>query len=407
MNNTVFNSTLQLYCLRYLAKISPVPDGEEFDPRWQRAKMIALIFEQLMLFDKLAIEIDRTGISLVFLIQELGLNELEELMEKGVVKLVLWTPLIFTSKGKQKADGTFDEDAIMGTPPLVAANYVEEDLDPNKSLDSALKWFTLHNDRKRIFKRIASKTYVYPDGEDKSLADNAVKLTIDAYQQNYLSPLGLPMSKDPGYLSFEERQILSRLSLDVLDTSILSRLQYSSYEQYNSLLIASESIRTIESGLKVSTDTSEILTMENMPNIQSLIYQGVFKLKDIIWLRDRSTVEHYRNWINGLSKSDNHEKISLEFINAITGKAKFFENAKGKLLRSVGMYFLGGGLGTMIAGPLGGVIGLGAARVATDLGLSLFDTFTLDSVLKGWNPRMFTTDLKNLADKERSDNKKV
>jgi hypothetical protein len=403
MDNKVFNSKLELYCLRYISKTAPVPKGEEYDTRWQTAKMRALVFEQLMLFDKLAIQIDRTGIAIVFLIQELGLNSVEELLEKKVIELVLWTPLIFTSRGMRNKDGSYDESSIIGQPPLVAGNYIDEDLDPNLSLDRALSLFPIHKDRKRIFKRIASKNYIYPDStEDKSIAGNAVKLTIDAYNNNYLSSTGLPFKKDPNDLNFEERNLLAELSHDVLETTILGELKYSSYEQYKSLYIASESIKTIESGLKVSNNTSEILLMENLPNLQNLIHMGVFHLKDIMWLRDRNNVEQYRNWINKTTKADDYEKISTEYIDSITGKNKFADSNKGKLLRTLGMYGIGTGIGALLGGPLGGIAGglAGASIIKTvaELGLGLFDTFTLDSILKGWNPRMFTDEINKLKE---------
>jgi hypothetical protein len=394
MENTVFNSYLELYCHRYMSKTAPVPAGAEYDPRWQRAKMIALLFEQFMLFDKVAIMIDRTGMSLVFLIRELGINAVEELLDKKIIELVLWIPLIFTTKGKPEADGSFDEAKILGTPPLVPATYVESDLDPNISLNHALSWFQLNNDRKKIFKRIASKCYVYP----ATTADYAVQLTINAYQSNYLSSLGLKYEKEPEQLGFDDRTKLSLLSHDVLETSILGELGYSSYEKYSYQSLANESIKSIESGLKVSNNTSEILAIENLPNLQALVFDGTFKLNDALILRNRNVVTSYRQWINTLSKAGDYEKISQEYINELAGKNKFAESTSGKLLRTFGMFGVGAGIGALFAGPLGGFVGAGIGKVA-ELGLGLFDTFTLDSILKGWNPKMFVEEIRQAKDK--------
>lgn len=395
MKNTVFNANLELYCLRYISRVAPIPNGPEFRHEIQRARMIALVFEQFLLFDKVAIKLDRTGVALVFLIDELGLNDLEALLERKVIEIVLWTPLIFTGKGVPNADGSFNLEDVLGTPPLVSAKYSQQDLDPNTSLDNALKYFKIDRDRRRIFKRIAIKQYVYPT----QTADNAVQLAMDAYDKNYLEPLGLPYTTKPELFNFDQRSQISELSHDILETSVLAELGYASYDKYSSLTLTQSSVATIESGLKVSNNTSEILKLENLPNIQALVMSGVLKMKDLLSLRNKVVVKDYRVWINDLSKSGDYIQISKEYIDEITGKNKFIESAEGKILKTVGMFGVGLGLGAVLGGPVGAVIG-GVGAKALELGLSLFDTFTLDGILKGWNPQMFVDEIRKTSNNE-------
>jgi len=388
MKNTVFNANLELYCLRYISRVAPITDDPEFKQDIQRARMIALVFEQFLLFDKVAIKLDRTGVALVFLIDELGLNDLEALLERKVIELVLWTPLIFTGKGIPNADGTYNLEEVLGTPPIVSANYIKQDLDPNVSLDGALRYFKIDRDRRRIFKRIASKQYVYPN----QTAENAVQLTMDAYDKNYLAPLGLPYSTKPELFDFDQRSQISELSHDILETSVLAELGYVSYDKYSSLSLTQSSVKTIESGLKVSDNTSEILQLENLPNIQALVMSGVLGMKDLLTLRNKGVVKDYRVWINNVSKSGDYTKISKEYIDEVIGKRNFMESTGGKFLRTTGMFGVGLGIGVALGGPVGAALGLVGVK-AVELGLSLFDTFTLDGILKGWNPRMFVDEI--------------
>jgi len=52
-----------------------------------------------------------------------------------------------------------------------------------------------------------------------------------------------------------------------------------------------------------------------------------------------------------------------------------------------------------VAGSVGAAAG-GLIGKAADFGLSLLDTYVLDGILKGWNPRMFVDEIKNEVSEE-------
>jgi hypothetical protein len=62
-----------------------------------------------------------------------------------------------------------------------------------------------------------------------------------------------------------------------------------------------------------------------------------------------------------------------------------------KLVRNIGVWGIGTGLGAILAGPIG---------AATGFGLGLLDTFLLESILKGKNPSMFIESIR----RERENN---
>ena len=87
MNNTVFNNSIGS------------PYGFDF-PRLtkeQEENIIAELFEQLLIFDRITISTNRLNFALAFLISKLGINTVERLFDLGYIKILLWTPIIVTS----------------------------------------------------------------------------------------------------------------------------------------------------------------------------------------------------------------------------------------------------------------------------------------------------------------------
>jgi hypothetical protein len=386
----VFNDQLELYGERFITKVAPLPHGENPDPEVQKRKILALLFEQFLLFDKIAIKIDRQNLELYFLIKELGINRVEELIDHGVIIPVLWTPIIVTSLGIKKEDGTIDETSIIGQPPIISGALTEEDTNPEKNLEKLLGYFELHKDRKRIFiKKVAAK-YLLPDS---SIAKHATQIVIDAYTKGQLTALGLTNDKPPENLNRQERDTLFQLGHNVLETSVLAEKNFKSYDKYPEFILASDSVRKIETAYHVSENTSTILKIENLANIQQYVYENRIPFERVFDIRYKKNIKEYRKWINSLSQSIDTRDISKEYIDEVAGKNKFFESTGGKFVRTVAMFGVGSGVGALMGGLMGAAAG-GVLGKAAELGLSMLDTYVLDGILKGWNPRMFIDEMK-------------
>ena len=85
-------------------------------------EIVAELFEQLLLFDKITICTNGKNFSLFFLIKMLGLNTVEKLFESGYIRLLIWTPTILT------IDGSIDESKIKGKQPIEAFWMYQGDL---------------------------------------------------------------------------------------------------------------------------------------------------------------------------------------------------------------------------------------------------------------------------------------
>ena len=112
-------------------------------------------FEDLLLFDCISFNIVGVNQPLLFLIEELGLNKVEELLERKTIEFVTNIPLIAANLG-QEIDG---QHQFKGVPPLISGIFTSQaNSDAEYQIDETLKLITgLNRDRKRIFKKIALK----------------------------------------------------------------------------------------------------------------------------------------------------------------------------------------------------------------------------------------------------------
>lgn len=353
----------------------------------QEEQIIATLFEQLLIFDQVIICTNLENFTLYFLINKLGINTVEKLFDYQYLKLLLWTPKMFTTAIKRNTDGSWDETTIMGKQPLVVGSLVTEDIDPELNIKRALSKFSIHRERKRIFTKSVSKSYLIPNGSEFSV--DSARFIIDAYKKDTLKTLGLPFDKEPKYLSFAQRQSLLRLGHHVLETAIMSKYNLKGYDCFENSEIYSQNLIKIGKAYNISENTSTILKLDNLPDLRSLYLSEKLNFDDVFRLRNLSNVKYYRKWINNVGEEVNALEITREYINEIKGTNKFFESNDGKFVRNLGMFGINIALGEAIAGITGAIAGFG---------LSLLDTFVLENILKGNNPSMFINEIRKQID---------
>lgn len=349
----------------------------------QKRIILAELFEQLMLFDKIIISTNRVNYPLFFLIDQLGINKVEEFIENDFIKFLIWTPFIISPSGQRREDGTNDESEMYGKPPIAAGSLVDKDFDPENNIDVALSKFSLHRDRKRIFKRVASKNYIIPNGMEFS--SNSAKIIIEAYKSNNLSDLGLPYSKEPEQLNLQERQTLLNLGYKILETAVLSQYGLKSYNNYEHYKICSKNIENIGKAYQVSENASQILKFENLPDLKSLFLKENITFESVSKLRYLSSAKYFRKWLNTASQSADMYEITKEYNAEIRGVNKFINTQEGKLIKNISVFGISTALGSAIAGNAGLLAGFG---------FGILEDFWLDSILKGKNPSMFIDDLR-------------
>lgn len=357
----------------------------------QDQQILARLFEQILLFDSVTISTNRVNFGLTFLIDRLGLQTVERLLESGYIKLMIYSPVLVTGTGRQNENGTVDKSVIYGQPPIAAGSLSDEDLEPERNIYYSLSNFGLGKDYIRKFTKKAIKNYVIPDG--MKVSTNSEKLIIEAYINNNLANLGLPFEKDPDQLDINQRGILLDLGHKIIETSILSKYNLKSYDNYEHLEICKQNISNIGKAFNIAENTSQILKIENVPNLQELYLNERLAFDRVFKIRHLPTAKYYRKWINEVGENANCFEVTEAYLNEIKGKGKFLETGKGKFIKNLGSFGVSTGLGALIGGHAGAVVGA-FLQPAADYGLGLLETFWLDNILKGKNPSMFVDDIK-------------
>lgn len=350
----------------------------------QEQSILADLFEQLLIFDEITLTTSRINFALTFLIQKININNVERLIDAGYLKFILWSPIIFTSSGMQREDKSIDESVIYGRPPLAAGSLSAEDLNPERNIRAALSNFDIHEERKRNFIKKAVKNYSIPDG--MILSQDSAELIIDAYKNNNLSELGLPYEKEPEQLNVKERGRLLELGHKVLETAILSQYNLKSYENFETFKICKNNLENIGKAYNVSENTTNILRLENLPNLKQLFITEKLDFESVFKLRHLGTAKYYRKWINQVGENSNLQEVTAEYLNEIKGNNSFFEKSGGKFLKNLAYLAASTAIGSALAGPIGSAAGFT---------LGLLENFLVDDILKGKNPSMFINDIKN------------
>src|SRR5690606_10040192 len=102
-----------------------------FHPKFTKEReqqILAIFFEQLLLFDSIVISTDKDNFSLTFLISKLGLETVERLIRSGYIKFSIKSAIIVTGTGYQREDGSIDESVIYSQPPIVGGVLGDEEL---------------------------------------------------------------------------------------------------------------------------------------------------------------------------------------------------------------------------------------------------------------------------------------
>lgn len=380
----VFNAGLNSFTDRYLIK-RPEEDQVQLAATFtsEYNKCLVQIIEQLLLFDKIAIKVHAENLPLVVLLNELGTKTVLQLVEDGILEFVHWTQTLTM----------FQQDDYVGKMlPLQSGNYTSSvHIDPVESIKLCFDRMRNPPDRKQR-REIERKVAPLYRPLAKKIAEQSIELINGAYNANKLAELGLPNNKSITWLDHDERVRLLGLADSVLETSVLSASQYSSYDNYAYYSIASPGFEQIGKGSAIAGNFQTILTTEKLPDLSLLLAERKIELKDLVRLRNKRVSRQFRKWITEKTNGEDSEYIIGEYINDITNHKGFFETKKGKLIKVFTMFGISTGVGAVTGGAAGSLIGAGAGAVAeklSDVGLNLLDTYLLDGLLKGWQPKMF------------------
>jgi hypothetical protein len=361
-----------------------IKDARNFKTDYEN--VINEIGEALLYYDGIAINVYGENIPLAILVNVFGVKGVEELIDQKSIEFVLDNAII-----------TYLVTDSKGINPLQYGNLNSEaHCDPEKSATLGLEWLSNKLPRRvrRNLIRKVTKIYKVPSPD---LAKDAVEFGHEGYNSNLFSDLGLPKEKDLTNLNKRERSKLCNFASQCLKLAILSQFKYDTLDLFDIAKISHQEINRLSSAKVIEKNTDKLFNVEKLPDFKELIKEGVISLDDIPKLRGKKDSKRFRLWISKVSSNDGKEDIIKEYVDAIDRKS-IFETKIGKAVKTLGVWGLTTTLETKLSGSLteGAIIG-GMA----DLGISLLDTYMLDGILKGWNPRhYFNNGIKPLVNKK-------
>lgn len=407
----VLNNSIEFFGERFITRTAMIMENIGTNVEDEKKKLFSEVFEQFMLFDKCVIKTGNVNTSLFILINELGINKTEELIENGEIKFLHWPRYIAVQPGKFLSGpivreygkdldlDKYDDSKILGTPPIIVTDFIEKQHSLEEIVDNTLSHINAHPDRKRILKKIVIDNYIIPTISDAQLSKD---FAIDSYKRNSFEKLGLPYSKEPNMLGSVERIQLMKITSEIYENTILANHDIKYYSDYNFFATIQRNLSDIANSLKVSSDTSVLFEIENVPDLKKLFLDEKIDFKTVFALRQNPNAKYFRKWINEKSETVDSTEITKEYLNELKNSTNFFNRTNGRFLKSLGVFGVGAGLGAVISGIEGSVVGVALANLTKDFSLGLLDTFWLEKIAAGKKPSMFIDDLKKFKEKQNN-----
>jgi hypothetical protein len=391
MPTNVFYDGLNEFCRKYLieGETPSALDISRFSANHE--KVFATVFENLLLFDKVSFKVFGENIPLVMLLNKLGERGLDQLIEQDAVNFILWTPMIVSL-----------EKNIDGLDPIFAGIHNSEaHCDPEKSIELGLNWMQQKLDRskRRALVRKLRDKYHLPN---KNLPNEAVQLTNSAYLSGKLDGYGFnSKNHDIRKLPDSERRRLTTCATDLLEYNYLLSNQMSSFSKKEFFLFFSQTQQKLKTSDSSISGFCKLAKLEQFPDLQTLYSQLDTPFEKLLKVRGKSSSARFRAWLDRTTGDElDAVEITKAYVDAIADAKGFFQTIPGKLTKTAVMSSIGAGIGAAIGGLPGGVLGLSAAKFlepAADVALDLVDQFVVDGLTKGWTPRIFMDDLRDLS----------
>ena len=382
---TFFNDSFREYAAKFITKEMKSNAFEKMNSKNTLKVIIAELCEQILLYDKVYLIMERSNLPLTILLSEIGPELLGDAISEGIIVPILWTNQMVTysdkdRKGREKTPKDF--------PIIPCLLSSPEHCQPEASIINAFAnlQVKISKDEQNTFMKRVAGNYYFP----KISSDHAVKTVIDAYQGNHLSKVGLPFEQDAYLLNDYKRMKLLSLSGEVLHTAFAAQHNVFLLSSPSQFVMATSSASSIGNALKLQDNFDEISKQESIPQLRDLFLDKVLDFNGALNLRRSGNAGKFRNWIS--QTEANKETIMGEYVNDIRKEKGYFEGNKAKYMKFGVMQLLGAGIGKIAENPL---IGTAAGTIA-GFGLNAFDSFILDGLKIGWAPQRFVADIKKV-----------
>jgi hypothetical protein len=388
---TAFFPTLEEFCTKYFVKRSQPLTIEELAQ--QPARMLDIqksLFEQLLLFDQLAFKVRGENIPLILLLRLFEEKGLEELLEQGALRFIQWKPSIF----HMVTD-------IPGVDALAVGDIGSPAIDdPEQSIELAFAWLR-DPPSKRVRKILRRKVASLYETAPKELATQSAALTKSAYYSGKLAPFGLPLKQAYTEMPLSKRELLNKCASEISEYSYVLDHRMTSLSNYTYFSLLADTAKKLNARNSTLQGFSELTRIERFPDLKVLFSQLQNPLLQVARLRNRNRSRRFRHWL--AVASEGNAEISAEYVAAIANAKGPLDTMSGKFLKAVALTAIGTATGAAVTsaadltlGLAAGTAAMGVGHPVLDFGFDLLDEFVLNGLTKGWSPRLFFDDLKEL-----------
>ncbi|CAA0242133.1 MULTISPECIES: hypothetical protein [Klebsiella] len=390
LNGAVFNTELNDLCRKYFIKgpIEPTKNEVlEFPTKYNEIK--SCLFESFILNKEINFKVEGENIPLCVLVNEIGLRGIEELIDDNALSFTLWEPMIVHMVDK-----------LDGITPIAAGRYSNGPyVDPEESVNLGLGFMRspLRKGEVRALTRKIRDLYLFVP---KGIEHDCVSITMSALESGKLKSLGLSAPVKPNdHLSREDKITLTKCASDLLSYKYLIRKHASASPTSNVQILLNN---TIGKSTVMSKENifSAILKLEDFPDIQSSFKSMGLPMDELIRVRKSKNSKKFRKWLDTLHSISDPIEAQRYYLESTQNPKGIFDSFFGKSTKSIAMMILGAYAGAQVDASIGPYVGALGSKVAgpiTDYILDMADEYLFSELTKGWTPKIFINDIKQLS----------
>lgn len=384
----LFTTALDGISTAFLKQAPNTPDPHN---RLQQryAEAILSTSEALMVAPRVTFKVYGENVVLATLLRMYGVRGLEELLDDGSVRFILWRGFI---------GGLQDQSLIrQGILPIVHMNLdSSEHSDPEASCLAGMKWAANfeRRDRRRLARLATKKTDLTPEGAPAETWE----ALIEAHKNNDFTVDGLPADRPLSQTTPDEQERLVVLGGQLLEAAVLVENELDLYESDGTWRTMLQTAREVRSSGSVVSTAETILRMERVPSIRQLLLERKLTEADVLRLRRHPATAAFREWMWTRPDPGDAKAVLDEYASLFGGdKDRSLPGKFLTMIRLVGLASAGLVLGDLASGAAGAVAGVvvgTATNIAVGTGLSYFNSL-LESIKDRRSPRHFSSLLRD------------
>lgn len=390
LENAVFNDEINEFCRKYFIKRQVEPtrlEIEQFPMKYRELK--SSLFESFVLNDEVNFKVEGENIPLCLLLNEIGLKGVESLVDENALSFTLWTPLVM-----------YLEQNIKGVHPLCSGRHDSGPyVDPEESIIKGLSFMKIplkRRESRSLTRKIRDLYFSVPEG----IEHDCVSFAHSALESGKLKKIGLSLNgREKDELSTSEKKTLVRCASDLLGYKYVVKKHAATSVTSNIQFLLEDSITKIENMSKEGISSS-ILQFEDFPDLKAIFESIGQPMDEILKFRANKNSRKFRGWLKTINNSTSAAEVQRLYTESVLRPSGFFQTRWGKTTKYIAMAVAGYYAGKYIQPEVGDVLGpILAPKLAGPISDVIFDAadnYLIGHITKGWTPKVFIDDVKDL-----------